>query len=327
MHVLVAADVFRDLQLQRIAAAVDGHGTWERVSQSAPADEQASALSRSDVVVGWPPAAGLARSPVRFFQLLSAGYDAYVNTGLDVKPGFTLCNARGALSIAVAEHCIALMLALVRRLPRHVRDMAARRWERAAYDEVFGATACIVGLGDIGTEVARRCAALGMTVTGVRRQKDKGHAIAAPVFGPAELPEALGAADHVFLTVPANSSTHCLIGAAALGAMKKGAYLFNASRGSVVDEGELVARLRSGHLQGAGLDVAAEEPLPPHSPLWSLENVVITPHVGGRSCREADRLCDLFLRNLARFLTGESLLNAVSPSSLARQVAPGGAVS
>ena len=152
MHVLVAADIFRDLQLQRIAAAVEGRGTWERVSQTAPAAEHASALSRSDVVVGWPPAAWLASSPVRFFQLLSAGYDAYVDAGLDVKPGFTLCNARGALSIAVAEHCIALMLALVRRLPLHVRDMAARRWERAAYDEVFGATACIVGLGDIGTD-------------------------------------------------------------------------------------------------------------------------------------------------------------------------------
>jgi D-2-hydroxyacid dehydrogenase (NADP+) len=316
MHVLVAVDMFQDRHLQRIAAAVEGGGTCERLAQTAPDVESATALSRADVVVGWPLPAWLVPSPVRFFQLLSSGYDTYVDHGLDAKKDFTLCNARGALSVSAAEHCIALMLALVRRLPWHIRDMATTQWTRRTYEEVSGTTACVVGLGAIGTEVARRCAALGMHVVGVRRQKEQGHPIASPVFSCDELRLAVRDADHLFVTAPENHSTVGLIGPAVFGAMKKGSYLFNMSRGSLVDEQELVARLRSGHLQGAGLDVSAEEPLPSSSPLWNMENVVITPHVAGRSSREPDRMCDLFLDNLGRFRRGEPLVNVVNPDCL-----------
>jgi D-2-hydroxyacid dehydrogenase (NADP+) len=316
MHVVVAVDIFQDRHLQRIAAALEGRGTWEKLSQTAPDSASAAAVSRADVVVGWPLAAWIVPSQVRFFQLLSSGYDAYVDQGLEAKENFTLCNAQGALSVAAAEHCIALMLALVRQLPWHVRDMSTARWNRRAYEEVTGTTACVIGLGEIGTEVARRCAALGMHVIGVRGQKEKGHPIAAQVFGSDELPLAVRGADHVFVTAPGGRSTAGLIDGAVFDAMKRGAYLFNVSRGSLVDERELVARLRIGHLRGAGLDVSAEEPLPASSPLWNMENVLITPHVAGRSTREADRMCDLFLANLERFQHGEPLVNVVNPDCL-----------
>lgn len=312
MHVLVAADVFEQRHLDLIARAVEGWATWERVGHTAPSAMYAEKLSRADVVVGWPKAQLLAASDVRFFQLLSVGYDAYVSAGLENKPDFIVCNARGALSVPVAEHCIAMMMALVRRLPRHIRDMNPRRWELATYEEVTGNTACVIGLGDIGTEIARRCKALHMTVSGIRRHPERGHPIAEPVYGPEMLKGAVSTAQHIFIAIPGETATRRLLNADVLGATKLGAYLYNVARGSVVDEGALIEHLRSGHLRGAGLDVFSEEPLPAGSPLWDMENVIVTPHTAGHSIREADRLCDLFLTNLARFRQGTPLINVVS---------------
>ena len=217
------------------------------------------------------------------------------------------------MGIAVAEHAVAMMLALARRLPRHVRDMDERRWQRQpVYQELTGTTVCVVGLGDIGTEIARRCLGLGMKVTGVRRDAARGHDLVSTVYPLDRLAEALAEADHVVLAIPATRETEGLLDRAMLATMRPGACLYNVSRGSLVDEGALLDAIEAGHLAGAGLDVFAQEPLPADSPFWELENVIVTPHAAGRSVREFDRLCALFVANLGRYRRGEPLANAVS---------------
>jgi D-2-hydroxyacid dehydrogenase (NADP+) len=311
-HILIAVDDFNDAHLTKIRQAFEGQATWERIDQNAPEAVFRSTLNHSSIVIGWPDPAWLNQTPVQFHQLPSAGYDNYLNTGLEEKTDFTLCNARGVMSIPVAEHFLALMLALARRLPEHLNDKASKRWQRRQrYGEVSGSTICILGLGDIGSEIARRCLALGMKVIGVRQYPEKGHDLVHEVYPVQQLEKAVAQANHVVLIFPAGSGTDRFFDIAAFEAMKPGAYFYNLARGSVVDEEALVEYLRNGHLAGAGLDVFSQEPLLSESPLWSMNNVIITPHVGGRSIKEFDRLCGLFIANLERFFLGAPLLNQV----------------
>jgi phosphoglycerate dehydrogenase-like enzyme len=311
-HVLVAVDLFEERHLERIAGAVEGWASWESIGHPAPAPIYEKGLARAELMMGWPDPKPLARSPVRLLQLPSVGYDDYAGCGLERKPGFVLCNARGVMSVQVAEHGIALMLALTRRIADHVGDQRERRWRRrSSYLEVAGTTACIVGLGSIGTQLARRCAGLGMEVVGVRGGPHKLHPVVKRMYGLWDLRDAVAQANHVFSVLPAAPETDEIFDSAIFDAMRPGSFFYNLSRGSVVDEPALVERLLSGRLGGVGLDVVAVEPLPPHSSLWGLDNVVITPHVGGRSVHEADRLCDLFLRNLDAYRDGRPLTNVV----------------
>ena len=312
-HVLVAVDDFTERQSARIAEALAGWATWERLPQAAPEPLFAERLRASRVLIGWPQPDWLVPSAVEYFQLPSVGYDPYLGRGLQEKPNFTLCNARGVMTIAVAEHFVAMLMALARRLPQHVEDKRRRRWQRQpVYAEVAGTTACLVGLGEIGTAIARRCLGLEMNVVGVRRRAERGHELVRRVYPLGRLSEAVAQADHVVMTLPATPETINLVDAGVLAAMKPGACLYNLARGSLVDERALVGSLRSGHLAGAGLDVFGQEPLPDDSPLWELDNVIVTPHAAGRSCNEFERLCDLFVENLARYRRGLPLVNAVS---------------
>ncbi len=310
--ILVAVDAFNDEHLRRIEEAAAGWATVERIPEDAPKALYQAALEHSEAVIGWPEAELLLSSPVIYFQLPSVGYDAYVGKGLNNKPAFTLCNARGVMSVAVAEHALALMFALTRRIDEHVRDADERRWERrGSYDELFGRTACVVGLGDIGTEVARRCQALGMRVTGVRFTPSKAHPIVEELFGLPELERAVAEAQHVVNIQPVTKETERLFSQKVFSAMPQGSYFYNLGRGGTVDEQALVEALRSGHLSGAGLDVFVEEPLPEGHPLWTL-NTVITPHVAGRSVREFDRMCGLFVENLRRLHEQKALANTIN---------------
>lgn len=314
LRVLLAVDAFSAEDERVIGAALGTGGTLGRVAQGCPDPEYAAALAEADVVVGWPKPELLLSSPVRLHQLPSVGYDAYLGKGLETKPGFALCNGRGTMSVAVAEHCLALMFALTRNVAAHARDATARRWERRAehsYTELFDSAVCVFGLGSIGTEIARRCAALGMRVSGVRRSSAQGHEIASPVYALAEARRAVRGADHVVLALPLGEGTAGLVDAALLDAMKPGVRVYNAGRGGLLDEAALVERLRSGHVAGAGLDVFAEEPLPRSSPLWDLENVVITPHAAGQSGATAHRLAELTSDNLLRLRNGKPLCNIV----------------
>ncbi len=311
-HVLIAVDALSDEQMRRVGAAAAGWASVERIPQDAPLKVYRAALNTAVVVMGWPKPELLTSSSVRYFQLPSVGYDAYEGAGLASKEAFILCNARGVMSVAVAEHALALMLTLTRKIGEHSRDAQSEVWQRReTYDELYGRTVCVIGLGDIGTEIAYRCRALGMRVTRVRFTPAKGHSVADVVVGLAELEQAVANADHIINTLPVTKETGGLFSEQAFSAMRRGAYFYNLGRGQTVDEAALVAALESGHLAGAGLDVFEAEPLKADHPLWRL-NTVLTPHVAGRSVKEFDRLADLFSKNLTFFRQGKRLTNEVS---------------
>jgi phosphoglycerate dehydrogenase-like enzyme len=264
-------------------------------------------------VIGWPQPQWLLGSQIEFLQLPSVGFEQYVGRGLENEPRLRIANAQGVFSIAAAEHFLAMMFGLARRLHKHVEDKLNRRWRRQQeYWEITGSTVCIVGMGGIGTEIARRCSGIGMKVVGVARHPENvssHHLI--DLFTMEDIQAAVEHADHVVACIPASDENRHLFDAFLFASMKPGACFYNLARGSLVDEDALLSALVSEHLRGAGLDVFQEEPLPREHPLWSQENVIITPHAAGRSVNEHDRICDLFVDNLKRFHNGEPLRNRI----------------
>lgn len=248
---------------------------------------------------------------LRWIQLTSAGVEQVLSAP-EFRRDVVVTNTRGIHGDVMAEYTAAVMLALRWRLPALVRDQQARRWRPAMVEPLAGATLGVVGLGAIGGAIARRGASLGMRVLGVRRTPAPVDGVER-VYGPDGLLEMLPECDFVVLVVPTTGETTRMIGAAELAAMKPTACLVNVARGSVVDEAALVAALREGRLGGAALDVFDEEPLPPDSPFWDLENVLVTPHIAGMPVDYWQRVLDIFLDNVARWRAGQPLRNRVDP--------------
>lgn len=227
-------------------------------------------------------------------------------------------NARDVHGPVVAEHAIAVLLALAKRLPSAVRHQQQRRWaqqqlwaERPRPREVAGAVLGLVGMGAIGREVAGRAVALGMRVLAVREHPERENPAGVQSFGTSALDDVLPQCDYVVLAAPLTAATRQLINAARLARMKPDAYLINVSRGPLIDDAALIAALRKGRLAGAALDVFAAEPLSPASPYWELENVLITPHTAAVTEKLWDRHFALIAENLRRYLAGRPLLSVV----------------
>ena len=272
-------------------------------------------MAGADVMVGWPDPELLAGSPLKLLLLPSAGYEEYLTPELAAREGLVVCNAGGAYSEGVAEHCVAMMLALVRRLPEYLAAMPGRSWDHLhRHGRLAGSTVCVIGLGTLGSAIARRCTALGMRVVGVRRHPERPSPNVSAVSGPEGLAEAVADADHVVGALPGGAATRGLISREVITAMKPGAYFYNVGRGPSVDEEALIERLADGSLAGAGLDVFAVEPLPDDSPLWAMENVIVTPHMAGYTWDYADELCSVFVANLAAYHAGEPPPNAIDLS-------------
>lgn len=253
---------------------------------------------------------------LRWVQASSAGVDRYARLEeLRERPEIVFCNLRAVHGPVIADHVFALLLALARDLPGAWENQKQARWSReVAGREPFalaGRTLCVVGLGGIGTEVARRAKGFEMRVLATRRSGTDAPPFVDRVELADGLLELLGESDVVVLCVPLTEETTHLIDARALAAMKPGAILVNIARGRVVDTQALVAALESGHLGGAALDVTDPEPLPPEHELWRLPGVLITPHVAGRAALTEERADALFQENLRRFALGEPLLNVV----------------
>jgi phosphoglycerate dehydrogenase-like enzyme len=256
----------------------------------------------------------IARAPrLAFIQSISAGTDQYDREAFRAA-GIRLASAQGVNANAVAQHAMGLTLALVRQLHlardnqarKHWRGMISNLAERE--DELGGKTMLIVGLGTIGTKLAALARAFGMRVIATKRDLASGTGAADAVFPLAELKTHLPAADVVALTCPLNAETQGLIDAAALAAMKPSAFLINVARGKVVDEPALIAALTERRIAGAGIDCTVEEPLAAASPLWTLDNALITPHTAGETRRYEDNVIDLLLENLDRQWRGETAL-------------------
>lgn len=232
-----------------------------------------------------------------------------------------LTNSTGVHGPVVAEHAIAVVLALAKRLPQAMHYQARKIWaqellwnEHPRPREVAGATVLVVGMGGIGREFAVRAKALGMKVVAVRENPAKGAGPADAVYGAEKIDELLPQADFVLLCTPVTPATTAIINKERLGRMKFGAYLINVARGPLIDDAALIDALRQQRIAGAALDVFAEEPLPPESPFWSLENVLITPHTAAVTEKLWERHYDLIVENLNRFVAGKPLLNEVDKS-------------
>jgi phosphoglycerate dehydrogenase-like enzyme len=279
----------------------------------------AQALPDADVLVVsglWKNELADIAGRLRFIQSISAGTDQYDKQLLRQR-GVRVASAAGVNAQAVAEHAMALMLALSRRLPEARDNQHARHWRgmigeiARREDELAGKTLLVVGLGRIGARLVRLAKAFDMRVVGIRRDPTAGAAGADAVAGHGHLHELLGQADVVALTCPLTPETENLVDAAALAAMKPGAHLVNVARGRVVDEPALIQALQEGRLAAAGLDVTQEEPLPATSPLWTMPNVLVTPHTAGETRAYEDNVIDILLENLDRLWRGAPLRNEV----------------
>jgi len=250
---------------------------------------------------------------LRFIQSIGAGTDQFPRDEL-TKRGIRLASARGVNARAVAEHAMALILALSRRLPE-ARDNQTRRVWRGMIgdltereDELGGKSLLVVGLGDIGGRLARLAKAFDMRVVGLRRNPAAGRGTADMVHRMDALRSLLPEADFVAITCPLTTETEHLIDTEAFGRMKPSAYLVNIARGRVVDEPALVKALAAKRIAGAAIDVTADEPLAPSSPLWGMAQVLITPHTAGETRRYEDNVIEILRDNLERLWRGDQQL-------------------
>lgn len=293
---------------EEIAARRSGRGG---ATEDVP-DELRAALREAEVVFAFAPPRGLtALAPsLRWVETPATGFDQLNGTGV-LESKVIVTTVGGLFAGVVAEHAFALLFALARRLPDFGEAQRVATWRPAPVRELEGTTLAIVGLGNIGRAVARAAKAFGMRVLASRRKPGRAAAGVDRLYPARKLKEMLAAADAVVVSVAGTPQTAGLIGPAEIAAMKRGALLVNVARGNVVDESALTAALLEGQLGGAGLDVFADEPLPPTSPLWRLPNTVITPHVAITTPSRMPRAIGHFVDNLARYCKGQPLKDVV----------------
>ncbi len=265
---------------------------------------------------------------LRWIQGHWAGVEHLLENPIVARAHLTTVSGIGA--VPVAEYVFSGLLALTHHVPSLLRHQArsqwpSGRWEKFVPSELRGATIGVIGYGSIGREIARLARAFGMRTLALKRNPaqrtddgwnlpDTGDPDGSQVdriYSPEALHTMLSCCDHIVVTVPLTASTRHLIGAAEFASMKAGAIFVNVSRGNVVDEVALIAALQSSHLGGALLDVFATEPLEANSPLWHLPNVIISPHVSGFTPHYDERALWVFADNLARYMSGQSLINQV----------------
>lgn len=278
--------------------------------------EVAELLPGADAVLAWRPRAELLRpgfaraARLRWIQAASAGVDGLLFPEL-VESDVVVTNAHGVFDGPMAEYALALLLAFAVDLPRTLELQRERRWEPRETERLAGRTLLVAGQGSIGRAVARLARAVGMRVLAVASRPRAGDGVVEEVGGPGDLPRLLGEADFVVNVLPLTERTRGLFGREAFAAMRPGARFVNLGRGGTVDEDALVEALREGRIAGAALDVFAEEPLPPDSPLWSAPNAIVSPHISGSARGWQEAVVELFLENLRRFAAGEPLTGVV----------------
>jgi phosphoglycerate dehydrogenase-like enzyme len=299
-------------------------------------EELSEALPGAEILSSW--ALGEARmreaGALRWIHAPAAGVGAYLTPAV-VERGVTVTNSRGCHAVPIAEHAMGMMVALARRFRDGVVEQTTTGltrenwWTGAAIpSEVFGRTLGLFGYGAIGREVARRAVAFGMRVIALKRHPQEPSdwdpallsalALPAPepqvdeVLGPPDLDRLLAESDAIVVCAALTPETQSLFGARAFSRMKRGAWFINIARGKIVRQHDLAEAVRSGHLGGAALDVFEAEPLPRDSELYTLPNVILTPHVSGLSNAFWPRMMAVLRENLSRDADGRPLLNRVS---------------
>lgn len=252
---------------------------------------------------------------LKWLHVFNAGVDHPIYTEM-LRRGVRLTTSAGATSEPIAQTAIAGLLMLARNFPRWLAGQHERRWDPARAPDfprdLVGQTALVLGLGSIGTEIARLARVLGLQVIGMRRGAQRADDPVDELHPPGKLAELLPRADWLIITCPLTTDTRGLISAGMLARLPRGARILNIARGEIIDETALIAALREKHLGGAYLDVFAQEPLPAESPLWSLPNVIISPHNAGAAAGNDERVYRMFIANLERWQRSTTLVNEVA---------------
>jgi len=218
--------------------------------------------------------------------------------------GIILTNARGVHRIQMSEYAMGLLLMIVRRSAHYVEAQKNRKWDPVKIDELYGKTVGFIGVGAVAREIARKLKAFDVRIIGVKNTVEPVENFD-EVYGTEQLDTLLEQSDFVVTLVPLTDDTYKMIGEEQFKKMKKTAWFINIARGDVVDEAAMVKTLKEGRIAGAALDVFEKEPLPEDSPLWGMENVILTPHIAGPTPHYMDRLMDIFIINLESFGKGE----------------------
>ena len=300
----------------QMKARFDARNTGINSFQVRSYDEFVQRVGEADVV----SASGMWKNDIiphatrlKFIQSISSGMDQYSKEMLSAK-GIRLASAAGVNARAVAEHAIALILAIARRLPEARDNQHKKVWRgmigdlAEREDELGGKTLLVVGMGRIGSHLAKLAKAFDMKVVGIRRDPKAGANGADSIHGMADLVNLVPEADFVALTCALTPETTGLMSAAAFAAMKPSSVFVNVARGKVADEAALIATMKAGKIWAAGLDVTVDEPLPESSPLWTMPNVFITPHTAGETRAYEDNVIDILIENLDRLWRDEKTL-------------------
>ena len=315
-------EVMADQELlppMRHPADFSGDPAWSRTPEQQSRYD--AMLDTAEVLYGIPDVAppALARTVaanpnLRWVMTMAAGGGSQVvAAGLpdEALNRIVFTTSAGAHGVPLAEWAVFGLFCGRKELPRLQRQQRAHDWPtRIVGRPIEGSTVLIAGLGGIGQQVAARCKALGMTVLGVKRSVspvdnvDEVHALD-------DLAAIIGRADHIVLTLPGTEQTEHLVNAELLAKTKPGVTVVNVGRGTVIDEGSLIDALRTEQVGFAALDVFEREPLEADSPLWDLDNVLISPHSGGLDSKEDERICEIFCRNLRAYLAGRPMDNVV----------------
>ena len=262
------------------------------------------------------PAEVRAGKNLKWVQVMSAGVEnvLFMSGGSDLRDSnIVLTNNKIVQGPEIADHAMAMLLTLSRNLRKYIADDQQENWDGRRYDgiELSGKNAVVIGVGGIGMQIATRAWAFGMNVVGVDPEDKPFSPFLKKVVKPDQLDEVLPQADVVFISTPHTEKSHKMMGAHEFELLKPHSYFVAVSRGGIYDMGGLVKALDSKVLAGAGVDVTDPEPLPKGHPLWKFNNVVITPHIAGRSDRDNERMVGTIKENIKRFVDGRPLTNVV----------------
>ena len=331
MKLVICPSVERE-RFEKIVEAAGGMEVVNCADASAAIGEMADA----DGFFGkLTPALLAAARQLKWVQAPTASLEHYVFAEL-IEHVCVLTNMRGLFSDVIADHVFGYILCFARNFHHYVRNQAARRWAPVGGEDnrpdfqtgpasvieidrrhlhLSDATLGLVGLGQIGSEIARRALAFGMKVLAVDPVQTQAPAGVVALWRPDRLGELLAASDFVVIAAPHTPETVKMFRQAQFRQMKPSAYLINIGRGVIVDLADLVEALRASEIAGAGLDVFEVEPLPADHPLWGMDNVILTPHIAGYSPRIPDRHLAVLLDNVSRFSRGEALCNVVNKAA------------
>jgi phosphoglycerate dehydrogenase-like enzyme len=313
---------FPSAVMEQILRGIAPHRLIEAAASSATNLDAGNAdplLEQADVAFGQPDPSQVMRLPrLRWVQLTTAGYTRYDTPAFREavkRNGTIICNSSSVYAEPCAQHLLAMMLAMVRRLPQSQDNQReSRGWPylatRSQSKLLNGQTVLLVGYGAIGRRVAQLLAPFEMNVVGFRRTVGQTNE-PAKIVSIEELDSWLPKADHVINTLPASAETESFFNADRFARMKRDAFYYNLGRGSTNDEGALQKTLENGHIGGAYIDAFVEEPLPPSHPLWTTPRCFVTPHTAGGHETEQKRHAELFLENLRRLQTGDVLIDRV----------------